>query len=227
MAEGYVKNQGFYVYREKRLIIHGTWFGLIRQGELTKLTRVRIDMGNDLDAEWRIDVRKASAQLPYQVRDRLRTVTERIVGTSKKVYTGRATKLVSDTRLPVWQAFRDKDRILYRVNYEHPLMDRLSSRLGDEERQDLEALIELVEVSLPVDSMFADYAGHPERFKQQVEVSDSSLRVNLEAIVTRLERDGGDPVALREMLKKLEPYKSNWHSTETILSELVTEGVEN
>ena len=24
---GYVKSQGFYVYREKRLIVHGTWFG--------------------------------------------------------------------------------------------------------------------------------------------------------------------------------------------------------
>ena len=25
--EGYLRNQGFYVYRERRLIIHGTWFG--------------------------------------------------------------------------------------------------------------------------------------------------------------------------------------------------------
>ena len=38
-AEGYLKNQGFYVYREKRLIIRGTWFGLARQMELTKLAR--------------------------------------------------------------------------------------------------------------------------------------------------------------------------------------------
>ena len=38
--EGYVKNQGFYLYRNRRLIIHGTWFRLARQSELTKtLTR--------------------------------------------------------------------------------------------------------------------------------------------------------------------------------------------
>ena len=37
--EGYLRNQGFYVYRERRLIIHGTWFGLARQAELTKLAR--------------------------------------------------------------------------------------------------------------------------------------------------------------------------------------------
>ncbi|MCU7863358.1 MAG: ATP-binding protein, partial [Candidatus Thiodiazotropha sp. (ex Lucinoma borealis)] len=41
---GYLKNQGFYVYRAGRLIIHGTWFRLAKQSELTKLARVRIDM---------------------------------------------------------------------------------------------------------------------------------------------------------------------------------------
>ena len=58
---GYLKNQGFYVYRGKRLIIYGTWFGLARQMELTKLARVRIDIPNRLDAAWKIDVKKASA----------------------------------------------------------------------------------------------------------------------------------------------------------------------
>ena len=77
-AEGYVRNQGFYVYRERRLIIHGTWFGLARQTELTKLARVRVDIPNSLDQPWKIDVKKASAQLPPSVRDRLRRIIERL-----------------------------------------------------------------------------------------------------------------------------------------------------
>lgn len=84
---GYLKNQGFYVYRGKRLIIHGTWFGLARQKELTKLARVRIDMPNGMDAEWKIDVKKASAQPPYHVRERLRRIIETIGATSRRVYT--------------------------------------------------------------------------------------------------------------------------------------------
>lgn len=100
--EGYIKNQGFYVYRERRLIMHGTWFGLARQTELTKLARVRIDMPNGLDAEWKIDVRKASAQPPYAVRERLRRIIETIGASSKRVYTVRGTRLTSDNRLPVW-----------------------------------------------------------------------------------------------------------------------------
>ena len=41
---GYLRSQGFYLYRARRLIIHGTWFGLASQTELTKLARIRIDM---------------------------------------------------------------------------------------------------------------------------------------------------------------------------------------
>ena len=47
--------------------------------ELTKLARVRIDMPNGLDAEWKIDVKKASAQPPHQVRERLPHLIEDIV----------------------------------------------------------------------------------------------------------------------------------------------------
>ena len=32
--EGFLKNQGFYVYRNHRLIIRGTWFRLVKYGEL-------------------------------------------------------------------------------------------------------------------------------------------------------------------------------------------------
>ena len=56
---GYLKSQGFYLYRANRLIIHGTWFGLARQTILTQLSRVRIDMPNGLDARWKVDVKKS------------------------------------------------------------------------------------------------------------------------------------------------------------------------
>ena len=56
---GYIENQGFYIYREKRLIIHGTWFRMAPQAELTKLARIRIDIPNTLDSHWKIDIRSA------------------------------------------------------------------------------------------------------------------------------------------------------------------------
>src|SRR5690606_15260123 len=98
--EGHLKSQGFYLYRGKRLILHGTWFGLCRQSELTKLSRVRIDIPNSMDADWKVDVKKSSAQLPPLVRDRLKRVIERIHGGSKRTYRKRGQKLVDQERLP-------------------------------------------------------------------------------------------------------------------------------
>lgn len=56
--------QGFYVYRNKRLIIWGTWFRLERKDELNKLARVMVDIPNSLDYMWSIDIKKSVATLP-------------------------------------------------------------------------------------------------------------------------------------------------------------------
>ena len=152
-------SQGFYVYRERRLIIHGTWFGLARQVELTKLARVRIDMPNSLDGAWKIDVKKASAQLPPPVRDRLRRIIEPLGAASKRVYRTRGRKLIEENRIPVWSRIQNKNQISYRINDEHPMVLNLLSRLPPEARGDLLRVIEVAGASLPMDALFADLGG--------------------------------------------------------------------
>ena len=75
--EGWNAHQGFYVYRERRLLVAGDWLRLGGQKEEhAKLARIRIDLPNGLDAEWQIDVRKATARPPGPLRDRLRQIAE-------------------------------------------------------------------------------------------------------------------------------------------------------
>jgi len=74
--EGMVRNQGFYVYRNDRLIIHGTWFRLIRHGELSQIVRVSVDIPNSLDAVWKVTIDKSDAQLPSALRTRLRQIAQ-------------------------------------------------------------------------------------------------------------------------------------------------------
>lgn len=47
--EGHLKYQGLYIYRENRLIIAGSWLGIAKQTELTKLSRIAIDIPNTMD----------------------------------------------------------------------------------------------------------------------------------------------------------------------------------
>ena len=59
--DGLRKNQGFYVYRNKRLLVWGSWFRLMRQGDLSKLARVQVDIPNSLDDLWTLDIKNGIA----------------------------------------------------------------------------------------------------------------------------------------------------------------------
>lgn len=215
---GYVKNQGFYVYRQRRLIIHGTWFGLARQMELTKLTRVRIDMPNGLDVDWKIDVKKASARPPFQVKERLRRIIETIGATSKRVYQHRGRTLATDSRLPVWQRVQDKNVISYRINADHPVVADFRDCLPDAMKNDFAKVVELFGSALPMDALFADLAGAPEQVEASP-VSPESLQHIVATTMSRLLDTGIDRAEAISMLRVTEPFRSNWKQTEEILQE--------
>ena len=71
--EGLVRNQGFYVYRNNRLIIHGTWFGIFKYGELSDLVRVKVEIPNSMDHIWQISIDKKDAKLPQDLKFRLKS----------------------------------------------------------------------------------------------------------------------------------------------------------
>ena len=179
--EGYVRNQGFYVYRGKRLIIHGTWFKLMRQTELTKLARVRIDMPNSMDSDWKIDLKKASAQPPEPVRDRLRKIIEKIGATSKRVYTTRGNRLIESNRLPVWRRFQDKNQISYSLDPEHPAFASFSEKLPEDQRKEFGKLLELASSTLPIDSLFSDVSSNPESVNAKT-MDDEDIRRHIVSV---------------------------------------------
>lgn len=216
---GYVKNQGFYVYREKRLIIHGTWFSLARQTELTKLARVRVDISNTQDAEWKVDVKKASVQPPYQVRERLRRIVETMGATSKRIYTSRGRRLIEENRLPIWNRVQRNDDIMYRINPEHPVFSEFQARLPDTLKADFARVIEIASSSLPVDALFADLGGNPDRVNADP-ASHEMLHHATLSTYRHLLQSGVERGDAKLMMHVAEPFRSNWIRTEAILDEL-------
>lgn len=216
---GYIKNQGFYVYRAGRLIIHGTWFGLARQTELTKLARVKIDMPNGLDSEWKIDIKKASAQLPPQVRERLRQLIDTIGATSKNVYTKRGRRLISDSRLPVWQRVQDKNEIRYRVNPDHPALAAFIESLPGDQQTQFNRVVEIIGAAIPIDALFADVSAWPADVAG-AEMSHDAMEFAVRTTFERLNASGIDAARIAEMLQVTEPFRSNWERTQRILERL-------
>lgn len=219
---GYTKNQGFYLYRQKRLIIWGTWFGLARHTELTKLTRVRIDTPTALDHDWHIDVKKSSAQPPHVVREHLRNKIEVIGATSRRVYTKRGTKLTTQNRLPVWQRIQDDSAISYGLDRTHPMLAGFAAGLGEPERTEFTRILTLIEAAFPLDAVLADLATSAEKL-QGVEVTDQELRDFVVATYHQLQEKGTPGGEIEAMMGSAEPFRSNWPATAEILRTLERE----
>ena len=213
---GYLKNQGFYVYRAGRLIIHGTWFRLARQSELTKLARVRVDMPNGLDHLWKIDVKKASAQPPLIVREALKRIIDEIAGASNRVYTVRGRKIIDPSIKTMWGRRIDKGEVTYEIDRDHPSVTALMQELEPHHKSTLNALLYAIEGSFPVDALFSDMAGNPVALSTP-SMPESELSQLIGLTLKIYMGQGLDEETILENFGKTEPYKANWEQSEKII----------
>lgn len=219
---GYLKNQGFYLYRERRLIMYGTWFGLARQTELTQLSRVRIDMPNGLDEVWHVDVKKASARPPLPVRERLQAIIEQLGAPSRRVFIHRGQKL-DRQRVALWSRVKKENAIIYRPNDDHPLIGALGSSLSDGQRKELQQLLQALGAALPLDALLADLGNTPEAVVAEA-ITDESLESILRTTISELRKAGTDPSIIPDMLWVSEPFRSNWERVEPKLDKMLKAG---
>ncbi|WP_114285645.1 ATP-binding protein [Candidatus Halocynthiibacter alkanivorans] len=221
-AEGHLKSQGFYVYRGNRLIINGGWMGLAKQTELTKLSRIRVDIPNTMDAYWKIDVKKASAQLPPPVRERLKRVIERFVQTSKKTYRKRGQKLTDETRAPLWNRVLKDGAIVYRPNSGHPALSDFADSLPGSLKSGFRNCVSLLGASLPIEALHADMLGNAESVKAdtaELEVIEQAIR----SLIPHFLKQGVHADGIKAILKGMEMFRSNWDEAERLLDELLNE----
>lgn len=162
---GYLQNQGFYVYRNRRLIIKGTWFRLIAKEELTKLLRVQVDLPNALDHLWKVDVKKSHASPPEVIRKELRTTIERIASSGKRVYRQRGERLVTNVKVPGWTRTAAEGKIIYRINQEHPLAEQIRSYIPSEHQKLFNDFLLMLESTFPTELFYSDAANNLENLE--------------------------------------------------------------
>ncbi len=123
---GWNAQQGFYVYRNRRLLLPGDWLGLgFVKEEHYKLARIQLDISNSSDAEWNIDVRKSKARPPLQYRDDLYRIAQAVRRRAVTVYRHRGKIVARTARTSpvfVWQRRVKRNTVSYVINRDHPLV---------------------------------------------------------------------------------------------------------
>ena len=191
MGSSLVETQGLYVYRARRLIAGGTWLGMARRAEITKLLRVRVDVPTSLDAEWSVDVRKSRVRPPAAVRARLRPLVERMTDSARRPYTYRGTRQASGGGMPLWQRVVERGRVRYEINPQHPLVTRIEGAKG--EPVDLGPLLLAIAATLPVESLFSDIGTDPHGVGQG-ELEANQLKQLIAAYVEAID-PGSDTIS--------------------------------
>lgn len=155
-VEGLTKNQGFYIYRNKRLIVWGTWFRMHRKDELSKLARIKVDVPNALDHLWTLDIRKSTAVPPDVIKKNLSRVVERISEGSKRAWTFRGKREISDDGSHLWSKTKIREGVVYNLNREHIILRTLKNGLSAEQKKMLEDYLKLAEGNLPLNQLYVD-----------------------------------------------------------------------
>ncbi|QVM85188.1 ATP-binding protein [Novosphingobium decolorationis] len=220
--EGHLRSQGFYVYRGRRLIIAGSWLGLARQLELTKLCRVRVDIPNTMDPEWKIDVKKASAQLPPKVRERMRRLVENLPQTSKRTYQRKGRRLVDQEYLPIWSRIQKDGGIIYRPDPAHPLIAAFSDKLPMALQDEFATIVAAIGSAMPVASLHADFAGNPEDVR--ADDSDEAMLIQYaRALVPGFVQAGMSDEEILDHLHPIELFRSRWDLSHGLIRDVVNE----
>lgn len=217
--EGFLRNQGFYVYRNHRLIISGTWFRLLRHGELSQLVRVRVDIPNALDHVWKITIDKSDAQLPAALRNRLRQIVEGLRRRSSKVFRSRGGRLDRPGTTSVWSRYARGGEVRYAINREHPVIEALLETGDADQQQTASAALKVIEQAFPVAAFTQDAAREPDAIHQTL-TDPVVFKADLNAALPMLLiQAGGDFAALEALLRVTEPWCEAWGATEALLRE--------
>ena len=157
---GWNAQQGFYVYRNRRLLAAGTWLGLgFQQDEHYKLARILLDIPNHMDADWEIDVKKSRATPPPAIREHLKILATAARSHAAAVYRHRGARIQnSGTETTfLWEQKVRRSKIFYQINREHPLVSAAIAEGGSKTC----ALLHLIEETIPIPTITKDWSEDP------------------------------------------------------------------
>lgn len=221
---GWNDHQGFYVYRERRLIVSGDWLGLPRmqKEEHYKLARIRVDLDNSMDLAWQLDVRKATARIPAPLRVEFRRIANAARRQAAEAYRYRGKRLArtaSKERAFVWIPRVRSGSVSYHVDRAHPLIESIVAE-SPSSKVAVDRVLRVVEETLPVMSILMDCREEPDGVPAPFQGRTGEVEELMRAVHHSMVDAGATPTAALEALARLEPFDAYPELVATLAEEL-------
>ena len=212
---GWTAQQGFYVYRNERLLVAGGWLGLggaraWNREEAHRLARIRLDIPNTADADWKIDVRKSTARPPVSLKPWLTLLAENARDRARRVFANRGTPTPGQGGVPVeqvWRVERNKLGMRYRIEETHPSVAAVLDGAGSFQPL-VKAMLRVIEETVPVQRIWLDTAENKETPRTGFEGEPNSAVIEVARVLfdDLIERKGLSVEAARKSMSRTEPF---------------------
>jgi hypothetical protein len=229
-VNGWNAQQGFYVYRNDRLLVAGSWLGLgsprlWTKDEIHRLARISLDFQNVADSEWKIDIRKSIAKPPLALRARLMSLGEDTRRRARSVFANKGNVQRRPSEEPIfeaWQSVVVGGTTKYRVNRDHPAVRAvLDSPLAIDSGVD--TMLALLESTIPVQRIWLDTVEERTAPQQISDAEAQIIRTMLESLYRSLLKRDYSPEDARQRLLRTEPF----HSHPQLVAELSALDIES
>jgi len=215
---GWNAHQGFYIYRNERMLLAGDWLGMFRKEEHYKLARILVDIPNSLDTEWQIDIKKSVARPPFGLRDQLKAYAVNVRSQAVEVYRhkGRSVKQLPGQKfIPLWIEHKRGDKWFYKINMNHPLIKHIRNLALTEPDKAIETLIRFIEETVPSKSIYIKEAEDPEALGKPFEgIETETIRQTLKLIFDNLTKEGRTPEQAKSIILNIDPFNQFPHFLE-------------
>lgn len=220
-THGWNAHQGFYIYRNRRMLVAGDWLGLgFTKEEHYKLARIRIDVSSDSDFHWSLDVKKSRAWPPDELRNQLRRIAKLTRSRASEVYRHRGRKIVASLqaeRVFLWNTLVKNGRTFYRLNRKHPIVAAALDQTDDPSV--IRALLRLVEETVPVPHIYITSAEQPHSHAEPFEgVASTQIKAVMQRTYHAMIDAGRSPEDAKKVLAHMDPFDRFPEFLEAIVS---------
>lgn len=208
--KGWNAHQGFYIYRNRRLLVAGDWLGLgMQKEEHFKLARIRIDLPSSADLLWQLDVKKSRARPPAALRKDLQRIARTARNRASSIYRHRGKiiqRQLGDREAFLWTHLTKHGKSFYRINRDHPLVTKVIK--GADEPGAVQALFSLIEQTIPAPLIVIKNAETPDAFGQPFEGAARELEAAMKAVFEAMVEGGRNRAEAARALLLMEPFNA-------------------
>lgn len=202
-GKGLIDQQGFYVYRNNRLIYEGNWLSLpnISLDDKSKYARIEINISSKLDKEFNINFSKNSLTVPDELKPLFIEVAKKARKESRSNYDyikhPEIVRRRNKDEIRIWQTKKSKDGMVLSINMEHPVILELSKHVPV---GDLKKLLSTLEKSLPVLTLQSqEYT--------TASYTENEMKDMIDAVYKKYVAEGIATQEIKKKMASMEPFK--------------------